>query len=344
VHALRAPRAPLRATGSDGRDWTEALTEIDDVHAQPFEPLAPQFLGLATPHWLELEFEPELVRSAERLRLACTGWFFWTDASVNMASARTPGLASVPPTLQLPGPDGTWRDAGPPLGFPAGKSKTMVIELDEAVRAALDRERPRLRLVSTLRLYWDSIRLAVTDDAPLRITELEPVSARLWSRGFSRPIETGRADLPERFDWDALAEHARWDQHPGRYTRYDETLPLVQAIDDRFVILGSGDALAVAFGARDLPPLEPGWVRDYLVLLDGWAKDRDPNTLAALEVEPLPFHGMSTYPYGAGERFPDDEAHRAWRAEWNTRAERRWIPPLAPAREAEWAAELAASR
>ena len=31
-----------------------------------------------------------------------------------------------------------------------------------------------------------------------------------------------------------------------------------------------------------------GWVRDYLVFLDGWAKDRDPNTVEALEVEPLP--------------------------------------------------------
>jgi len=345
IHTVRAPLAPVRVTGSDGQDWTQALSAVDGAHAQPFEPLAPQFLGLATPHWLELEFEPERVRAAKHLRLVCTGWFFWTDASVNMASARTPGVAFVPPTLQVQGPDGAWRDAGPPLGFPAGKSKTMVVELDGALGSVLDREHPRLRLFSTLRLYWDSIRLAVDpDDAPLRVTALEPLGARLWPRGFSRPIDTGRGDLPERFDWDALAEHKRWNQHPGRYTRYGETLPLVQAIDDRFVILASGDALAVQFDAAACPPLADGWVRDYLVFLDGWAKDRDPNTLEALAVEPLPFHGMSAYPYGPDERFPDDEPHRAWRAEWNTREARSWIVPLAPLRESAWAAELAGGR
>ena len=338
VHTLRAPLAPLRAIGSDGKDWTAALARVDDVHAQPFEPLEPQFLGLATPHWLELEFDPARVRTAKHLRLVCTGWFFWTDASVNVASARTPGVEFVPPTLQLPGPEGEWRDAGPPLGFPAGKSKTMVIELGEL----LDREHPRLRLASTLRLYWDALRLAVDDDdAPLAVTALEPRGARLWPRGFSRPLATDRSDLPERFEWNALSAHPRWNPHPGRYTRYGETLPLVQAIDDRFVILASGDALSVDFDAAALPPLAAGWTRDYLVFLDGWAKDRDPNTIEALAVEPLPFHGMSGYPYRPDEHFPDDEPHRAWRAEWNTRVALPRIPPLAPAREDEWALELA---
>ena len=73
-----------------------------------------------------------------------------------------------------------------------------------------------------------------------------------------------------------------------------------------------------------------GFTRDYLVFLDGWAKDRDPNTLEALYVEPLPFHGMSGYPYGPDESFPQTPEHRAWRLEWNTRPAKRWIEPLAP--------------
>ena len=36
-------------------------------------------------------------------------------------------------------------------------------------------------------------------------------------------------------------------------------------------------------------------------------------------MEPLPFLGMSTYPYPATERYPDDEAHREYRRTWNTR-------------------------
>jgi len=340
VHSVIQPLSPTRASGSDGQDWTQALAAIDDVHATPFEPLEPQFLGLATPHWLELEFDAARVRDAARLRLVCTGWFFWTDASVNMASARTPGVSFVPPILQLQAADGSWRDAGPPLGFPAGKSKTMVIELGEL----LDREHPRLRLFSTLRLCWDAIQLAVdADDAPRRISPVEAHSARLWPRGFSRAIQTGRSDLPERFEWEALASEPRWNQHPGRYTRYGETVELLGAIDDRFVILGSGDALTLQFDAKQLPPLPEGWRRDYLLFLDGWAKDRDPNTLEALNVEPLPFHGMSGYPYGENEAFPRSALHEAWRAEWNTREARRWIPPLSPKALAERVRELAAA-
>ena len=333
VHTVREPLLPLSARGCRGQDWTAELARIDDVHAVPFEPLESQFLGLATPHWLELTFDPERVRGAERLRLLCTGWFYWTDASVNMAAARTPGVDFVPPILQVPDSAGGWVDAGPPLGFPAGKTKTMVVDVTDLV----NRSDPRLRLFSTLRLYWDSVRLAVDgDDAPLAITSLEPVSAELWPRGFSRLIETGRGDLPERFEWGVLSEHKRWNQHPGMYTRYGETVPLLHDVDDRFVIMGSGDALRVRFDAGALPDLPQGWRRDYLVFLDGWAKDRDPNTVEALEVEPLPFHGMSAYPYGADEAFPADALHQAWREEWNTRPERAWIPPLSPRREAQW--------
>jgi len=208
----------------------------------------------------------------------------------------------------------------------------MVLDVSEI----LNRDDPRLRISSSLRLYWDSIRLAVDDDdAELRVTSLAPSSAELWQRGFSARVDP-REDEPELFDWDRLATEARWDQHPGLYTRHGEVRPLLDAIDDRFVIMGSGDCLTLRFDARELPPVPAGFVRDYLVFLDGWAKDRDPNTIEALEVEPLPFHAMSGYPYGADETFPDDELHRAWREEWNTRRAYPWVIPVSPTRQAQW--------
>jgi len=94
--------------------------------------------------------------------------------------------------------------------------------------------------------------------------------------------------------------------------------------------MGSGDALTLHFPAASLPELPAGWRRDYLVFLDGWAKDRDPNTVDALFVEPFPFHGMSGYPYGADEHAPADESHLRWLLDWETRPARRWIAPLAP--------------
>jgi hypothetical protein len=242
-----------------------------------------------------------------------------------MAAAGQPGVDFVPPIFQVPDGEGGWRNAGPPVGFPAGKTKTMVIDVSDI----LDREDPRLRIFCTLQLFWDRIALATCgDDAPLAVTSLEPESAELWLRGFSAPLSTGREDLPERFDWDVLSAKPRWNQHPGRYTRLGDCLGLLGEVDDRYVILGSGDALEVRFDARSLPPLKAGWRRDYLLYLDGWAKDRDPNTIEALEVTPLPFHAMSGYPYGADEAFPDDELHQAWDREWNTRPAHDWIEPL----------------
>jgi len=332
IHTVRGELAATRVVASDGADWTDALARMDDVHAAPFEAQRSQFLGLATPHWIELEFDPETIGQAQKLRLILTGWFYWTDASVNMASARTPGVDFVPPIFQVPADDGSWEAIGPPVGFPAGKTKSMVIDVSEH----LDREDPRLRIFSTLRLYWDRIALAVDDDdAELQIHRLEPASATLGYRGFSAAIIPDRPDLPARFDWDRLTGEPSWNPHPGDYTRYGEILPLVEEIDDCFAVLGSGDALALRFDARELPPVPEGFVRDYLVFLDGWAKDRDPNTIQALEVEPLPFHGMSGYPYGEDEAFPDDDLHQRWRDEWQTRPSSALLVPLSPRRELE---------
>lgn len=339
IHTVREPLPPTKATGSDARDWTSALLAVDDVFPQPMELHPAQFAGLAKPWFLELEFDPARVRDAQALRLVMTGWFYWSDASANMAAARSEGVDFVPPMFQVPDGQGGWRDTGPPVGFPAGKTKTMIVD----VAPFLVRDDPRIRVSTTLRLYWDRIVLAVDgDDAPLRVQEIACASADTWRRGFSVPLdslppgEAHPANKPERFDWSALAMDPRWNQHPGLYTRYGGCTELVTAIDDRFVILGAGDAATLKFSAREVEPLAAGMRRDYLVFLDGWAKDRDPNTIEALNVEPLPFHGMSGYPYRADEHFPKGEIHAKWRAEWLTRPAVDWIAPVSPRREVEW--------
>lgn len=322
THTVRGALSPRRAVDDQARDWTEALARDDGQYAAPFTPSATQFLGLCDEHALEVEFDPAAIGDAQKLRLLLTGWFYWTDASVNLASARDPGVEFLPPILQVPDGQGGWRDVGPPIGFPAGKTKTMIVDVGEW----LLREDPRLRLRGTLRLSWDSIRLAIDDDdAPLTTRALDPVHAELWRRGFSEPILDETRSKPERFQWNRLATHPRWNPHPGRYTRYGDNLEWVTAVDDCFVILGSGDALTLRFDAASVGAPAPGMRRDFLLYLDGWAKDRDPNTHEALHVEPLPFHGMSGYPYGRDESFPDTAATRRWLREAQVRAPQPWI-------------------
>jgi hypothetical protein len=103
---------------------------------------------------------------------------------------------------------------------------------------------------------------------------------------------------------------------------------LLRQPDDRMVVMGSGDEIRMRFPAAGLPALPSGWRRDYLLLVDGWAKDADANTAFSQSVLPLPFHGMSRYPYPEGEHFPDDEAHQAYRREYLTRPALRLLRPV----------------
>jgi len=77
-----------------------------------------------------------------------------------------------------------------------------------------------------------------------------------------------------------------------------------------------------------LPALATGWKRDFLLFVDGWAKDADANTAFSQTVEPLPFHAMPQYPYTAPYAYPADGVHNGYRELYNTRTALRLIHPL----------------
>jgi len=153
--------------------------------------------------------------------------------------------------------------------------------------------------------------------------------ATLTLRGFSKATIDPRREHPERYDYAAWQPAAMWNPIPGLYTRYGDVTELVGKVDDRFVIMGSGDELGLSFDAAGFPSLPAGWKRDFLLLVDGWSKDGDANTAFGDRVEPLPFHGMTRYPYAAPEKFPDDAAHREWSRSYNSRRETRVFERLA---------------
>jgi hypothetical protein len=62
----------------------------------------------------------------------------------------------------------------------------------------------------------------------------------------------------------------------------------------------------------------------------GWAKDNEPATLAAGNVEPLPFHGMASYPPPPGQGFTAGDAGEANLDGSRTRRIYRFVPDLAP--------------
>jgi hypothetical protein len=131
----------------------------------------------------------------------------------------------------------------------------------------------------------------------------------------------------------------------GLATRYGEVTELLTARDDRFVIFTGGDELTLRFPASSLPPPLPGWERDFLFYSDGWEKDSDRNTLTGDTVEPLPFHAMSSYPYGPDESYPRDRWHQEYLDRYNTRpigpaAFRRFLKDFPTDGDGSWSAEL----
>jgi len=117
---------------------------------------------------------------------------------------------------------------------------------------------------------------------------------------------------------------------PGLYTREGDVRPLLSSSDDMFVIAKPGDEIAVSFDASSDRSLPAGWSRTFLLRGDGFSKEMDVNSASPDRVEPLPFHGMSRYPYAPAERYPDSFSHRQYRAQYNTRRVAAPLPALQP--------------
>ena len=75
--------------------------------------------------------------------------------------------------------------------------------------------------------------------------------------------------------------------------------------------------MRLKFPTTDLPELEDGMERSFFMFVASWFKDPEDNWGFGFDftVEPLPFQGMSGFPYPGTEQHPDD----SFLSEWNTR-------------------------
>jgi len=321
LYQVARPRPPVAATDEVGNDLLPALRAQDDVYAATLRPA--RYQGLTELHDLVLDFGS--LAGMDSVFLFLTGWIYPTDASINFALAQSHALQVVPLQVQVRDPAGQWRTVIPDLGFPAGKRKTVIADLTGKFLSA-DR---RVRIRTNMEIYWDRAFVAATASAsPVTVTALRPVAADLHYRGFSRMYRKGGRYGPQWYDYGTVSREPAWAPIVGAFTRYGDVLPLVDAADDRYVIFGPGDEIALQFDSAAAPPLPRGWTRDFLIYTDAWLKDADLNTAAGGTVDPLPFHGMSRYPYGADEAFPGDSAHRRFVETYNTRRVLTPRPPL----------------
>jgi hypothetical protein len=300
------------------QDVLPLLLKTDQKYPDQF---ARNELGVAEMHTLELDFSGAAKSGSGVLLLH--GWVDWADGSTFRAASQESKAGLVMPYLQMQDAAGKWQTVNQDMGMPSGKPKTIAVDL-----RFLSASR-KLRIVTNLCVYWDEIFLSEDSGAPqMNRREAEMLSADLGFRGFSESrIDAGRKQ-PDTYIYSSVSPTSYWNPTPGLYTRYGDVQELAKDVDDKLIVMGSGDELKLRFRADAFPALPDGWTRDYLLKVDGWAKDSDANTAFPTSVEPLPFHAMSVYPYPKKEYFPDDAAHEKYRREYNTRPALKLLLPL----------------
>ncbi len=327
LFGTRSKIHPIRAIDDHGQDVTSRLAHQDHKYPDNF---VHNTAGVAELHTLTLDFGK--AAADNRAALVLNGWVDWADGSTFLGAAQDGKGGLVFPYLQVKDASGKWRTVVQDMGMPSGKPKSMAVDLTGKF---LSHSR-EVRIVTNLCLYWDEIFLLEDARAPqVHLTSINADAAELHFRGFSQPVIDPTREQPERFLYEQVRPISNWNPTSGFYTRYGDVRPLVNKVDDKLVIMGSGDELKLEYPATQLPPVPQGWSRDFLLLVDGWAKDADANTAFSQSVAPLPFHAMSAYPYKEDERFPNDPEHQEYIRDYLTRPALRLIRPLAPAKRAE---------
>ena len=309
VIASKGAHPPLGAWDGEGRDALSLLSRRDHQFASGFT--AMPYDGFANLHALTLDLGPLDAQSP--LRLLMTGYVNYFSAT-SLYAAWQAGVKEIPPYVEAELADGTWQRIPGDAGFPAGLERTIVVDLT----GKLPKGTRRIRLMTNLQIYWDQVLIDQSTDAEARTTELPLAGATLGFRGYPKQI-----DLPSPgdldYNYDLVSLTGPFQHERGSYTRMGDVTPLLTAIDNRFVVFGSGEEIRAEFDAANLPALPPHWKRDYFFYANGYVKDMDWWDASPFTVAEMPFHGMSTYPYPKPEKYPDDADAIDYQLNWNDR-------------------------
>ncbi len=309
----RDAHLPVAAWDDHGNDVLAQLRDNDHIYVKDFTNLP--FAGFANQHTLTLELG-DWTRT-HPLRLLLHGFVEYFSAS-SMYAAWQAGISPIPPYVEAQLPDGSWRRIIDDMGFPAGLPRTIVVDLSNKLPAGSH----RIRMTTNLQIYWDQ---ALIDNSPeppankrVRQTELPLKSAQLAFRGYPQQLD-GKTPGDLTYNYQRMSQTGPFIRQRGAYTRYGDVKPLLQHIDDQFVIFGTGEDMDLEFSAAAQPALPAGWVRDYFFYANGFVKDMDFYEASPFTVNALPFHGMTGYPYSPREHYPTDAHRTAYQLEWNDR-------------------------
>ena len=278
------------------------------------------FMGFAEPHTLVLDLGQAY--DGGPLWLLMHGEIEYYSAT-SMYAADQSHLRPIAPYVEALVPANSpsekggrekWVRVVDDMGFPAGGPRTMTGDLTGKIPIGTR----RIRITTNLQIYWDNILVSRTNQQQsARLTLVPLVRAELNFHGFPLKIE-GQPPGNVKYIYEKTSATGPYTRPAGAYTRYGDVRPLLESTDDKFVVFGSGDEVALDFNPVTLPVLPHGWVRDYFFIANGYEKDMDFYAYHGDTVDPLPFREMRSYPY-PNQSFPSDAEHLNYLLEYNTR-------------------------
>jgi Tfp pilus assembly protein PilF len=317
VYTTSEPHPFLSAHDDCGADVRGVVRDVDRHYLDTFG--RGPYQGLTRDHWVELELPADAPANGP-LYLLATGWTHPTDATVNIAIGQNHIEQPQGLSIETPDAHGKWIVAKTNLGFPAGKMKTVVLDLSGVFRPGAPR---KLRLRTNLEVYWDQLAWAAAKPDRNRTQHLALDTAELRYRGFSA-VKAANPSSPELPEYDKIASSGPiWHDLEGYATRFGDVRELLEKVDDRMVIVNAGDELVLRFQAPAAPPA--GWKRDFIMIGDGWIKDGDFNSVYSKTVLPLPYHGMKNYDTPPGT-LENDPAYKRHPEDWLT-FQTRYVTP-----------------
>jgi hypothetical protein len=297
------PLAPVSAFNERGEDILYEISKLDGIFARGIN-------GVASPSWNNISWNRLTINlgdlsNAKEIKLIVNGIVDWGPAKdyynwiSKFQSAAAEGLLpngtqiTPPPYLEVKDANGNWVRINKQFPIPADYvPRTFVVDLT-GIFLTNDYT---IRINSFWNVTFDYIGIDVTPQENITIHKIDP-AATLYQE-----FNTGSAST-------------------GKFTRYGDVTELVCDWDDKFVIGRQGDAIHLIFPATNLKPPAKDIERDFFLFVACWFKDPPDNWGYGFEftVDPLPFKGMSGFPYPPTEKYPQDEDHQEYLEKYNTR-------------------------
>jgi hypothetical protein len=302
-------QTPVSAINEKGENFLPCISQLDGV-------FTPGSNGLASPSWdnitsNQLTLDLGDLSDTQEIKLVINGMVDWGSPELyydwvdSFKTAFDRGL--VPdgtqvypaPYMEVMDETGSWVRVPQDRQMPTPSDfvpRSFVVDLSGLF--PIDANEYQIRINNFFNVTFDYIGIDITPQENITVQRINP-EATLNSIEFGGTLSNAS----------------------GSFTKYGDVTEILIEADDMFAIGMQGDRVALKFPTANIAPLEDGMERDIFLFVACWFKDPPGNWGYGFKfkVDPLPFQGMSGFPYPETESYPYDSEHLSYLLEYNTR-------------------------